>query len=224
MRDYKILFKLASRQRPEKFRETVVNIINHKYSSNNLILVSADLDDETMYNDKIHKFCNDLSVAVIYGKSSNKVHAINRDLTTVPYDWDILINVSDDQKFTQAAFDNIIRKDMYDNHPDLDGILHYPDSNRRDLMTMSIIGRKYFERTNYIYYPGYNSFRCDDEAMAVAKLLRKYTFIDRSLYTHDHPNYNKAEKDDLYILNEMYERGDEELFQDRAKHNFHINF
>jgi hypothetical protein len=78
-------------------------------------------------------------------------------------DWDILVVMSDDMVCVTHGWDDIIRQDMNENFPDTDGVLHYNDGNQKaNVMTMSIIGRKYYKRDGYIYNPEYQSFvvRC----------------------------------------------------------------
>ena len=46
--DLFILYKLATRSRPERFAETLDSIISNSSNANYLILVSIDEDDESM--------------------------------------------------------------------------------------------------------------------------------------------------------------------------------
>ncbi len=72
----KILFKLATRSRPEKARASINNIISNCNSNQYQILVSVDKDDETMQGfDHEHE-----SVFMVEGTSKNKIDAIIHSL------------------------------------------------------------------------------------------------------------------------------------------------
>lgn len=209
-----ILFKVTSRSRPDRFKFAVNNIIEKCNNTAYVILASADTNDHTMNNPEIIQFCQDRNVLLFYGESKNKIDAINRDINNNSYlpKWDILINVSDDQYFLEKGFDDVIRNDFEKYFPEGDGMMHYPDNNRNDLMTMSIMDYKYYSRTNRVYFEKFESVYCDDAAMGEAKALGKYLtgneneflkFLPRRLYNHDHPAYGKPELwDDLYRQNE----------------------
>ena len=195
-----ILFKLATRSRMQKAYNSILNIMEMCQSDNYTILLSCDFDDAAMKNFKF----NDSRVVICYGTSKNKIDAINRDLDVIK-DWDILINTSDDMVFTTKGFDNIIRQDFAGN---LDQVLHYSDGNQKEnIMTMSIMGKEYYERFNYIYYPDYMSLWCDAEATDVAVLLGKYKYMgdDKVLFRHMHPAWGLAESDEQYQKTESQE-------------------
>lgn len=219
----KILFKFATRSRPEKFLKGIENINKHiSISMGSEIVVSYDKDDQTM-NDQVFNRAkeSEIDLYLYSGWSKNKVYAINRDVEK-HRDWDILVNFSDDMEFIVPGFDGIIRKDMMENFPDTDGVLHYPDGNHYHdkLMTMSIIGRKYYERDGYIYHPDYISVWCDNEAMEVAKMRGKYKFIDHHLFNHNHPAWGKAQFDEQYRITESYYHIDEQTYNRRKQNGF----
>ena len=195
-----ILFKLATRSRPEKARASINNIIENCKSDNFTILVSADFDDDSMKNfSYVHS-----NVTIVYGISKSKIDAINRDLDIAPK-FEILINTSDDMLFTYKGFDNIIRQDFEDN---LDQFIHYSDGNQKEnISTMSIMGKEYYERFNYIYHPDYKSLWCDAEATEVAVLLGKYRYMgdNKILFRHMHPAWGLAESDAQYQKTEAPE-------------------
>lgn len=186
----KILFKFATRSQPDKFFAGLHNIIDNLSNRINYeILVSADKNDKTMYNrstlNLIAVFEKNYNVKVVWGKSKNKIDAINRDIELVK-DWDILVNFSDDMEFQKEGFDNVIRNKFNNHFPDFDGCLHFNDGYRKDIITLSILGRKYYERFNYIYHPSYISVWCDNEQTEVAKLLNKYVYFDDVIFKHQH--------------------------------------
>lgn len=196
----KILFKYATRSRRTNFLRGIDSIVNNLSNKEDYhILISVDVDDKTMFP-LPQLNCNH---TYIVGESENKIHAINRDVNEFNYNWDILVCMSDDMVFVEKGFDDVIRHNMYADLDDLqdddrDRVLHFPDGNRSDLCTMSIIGSDYYDRDKYIYNPEYKSLFCDDEAQQVAKQRGCYKFVDRVIFNHLHPAYGKAHFDEQY--------------------------
>ena len=188
MNQYKILFKYASRSRNQKFFEGLENILTNLGDLNNFcILCSLDADDTEMNNPEtikrlaeyVKKYSN--KIVIKFGSSKSKIDAINRDVNDFKqrFDFDILINFSDDMRFLVHSFDNNIRQKFLQHFPDLDGNLHFNDGFSADpISTLSIIGRKYYERYNYIYHPSYFSLWCDNEYTLVAKRLNKIIYFN----------------------------------------------
>lgn len=204
MHNPKILYSLASRSRPEKLINCIENITNLSRYGNYIILLTLDVDDITVatkdFNEKLKYYGE--KVKTVYQFSKSKIDAINKNTWMIP-DFDILVNFSDDQKFLMEGFDLEIIKDMEEFFPDTDGFIHYPDSHAKHLLpTMSIIGKKYYDRFNYIYHPDYVNVYCDNEAMDVAKILGKHQFINKVIFDHFHPAWGMAEMDEQYLKSE----------------------
>ena len=222
---YKILFNFASRSRPEKLKKACHNILQKVTDLDNLcIMIALDIDDPTnTYELKDYLFQMH-QISVVDGMSKNKIHAINRavpqHLFNVNGDWDILVNMSDDMEFLKKGFDDQIRKDF---GSDLDQFLHYPDGfQNENLSTMTIIGREYYKRTNYVYNPEYQSLWCDVEAQEVAKRLGKYKYIPLQLFVHNHPAWGRTAKDEQYVHTESFDAIDRQTYQQRLAKNFDL--
>lgn len=226
--DLKILFKFATKNRPDKFFKCLDNILEKMEDKNNYqILVSVDNGDLSMLNKttltKLKTYLSNANIKFCIGDSRNKVEAINRDIDKIDFDWDILINTSDDMMFTAKGFDNIIRKIYFDRHKNLDQFTHFPDGFTEDkICTMSIMGRKYYKRTNCIYNPEYNSLWCDNEATEVAKMLGKYSYYEDLFYIHEHPNNVSGIVDELLVHTESYYQIDKITYDKRKANNFGI--
>jgi hypothetical protein len=182
------------------------------------VLISVDKDDQSMYPlpvlDGNHTF--------VVGKSKNKIDAINRDLYDFDYDWDILINMSDDMIFTKKGFDDIIRAEFYN---DFNQYLHFNDGNQKcNVCTMHIVGRNYYDRFKYIYHPDYISLWSDVENDIVAKQLGCYKYMGDNvqLFRHLHPAWGLAKQDELSIKTEDRALwvADEITFNKRKRINF----
>lgn len=226
---YKLLIKFPTRQRPNQFFNCMDTLLMYTLNKADTIFkITCDEDDEMMNNNEIKDKIDwynefyDTFIEVIYGKSENKIHAVNRDIELYKEPWDILLLTSDDMIPVQEGYDEILRGVVTDNFPDTDGIVNFFDGYT-NLNTMPIMGRKYYERFNYIYYPEYKSFFCDNEQMTVGNLLRKQYHSKTILFRHDHPcNNNTVPWDALYEKNNIDWKHDQELFNKRLARRFDL--
>lgn len=216
----RILYKLATRARAHKIFNVLDNITSMARHDDYHILITADTDDETMFNKEVNERINAYpNTTVLYGTSTSKVNAINRDMQLYT-DWDILINMSDDMEFIMPGFDTAILND-YAKFPVGDVFLHYPDQAAgAALCTMSIMDKQYYDRDGYIYHPDYKSLFCDNEAQEVAKLRGRYIFIKRRLFNHNHPAWGLAPMDALMVHTESFHLEDKATFERRKSINF----
>lgn len=217
----KLLIKFPTRERPVKFLE----VLDKYYSllddvDNTEFCVTLDDDDKTVTDKFLDKLETYPNVFYYIGDSKDKIEAINNDMED--FKFDIVLLASDDMIPQTQGYDKIIRDNMIKHYPDTDGILWFWDGNRKDLNTLCILGRKYYDRFGYIYHPGYKSFYCDNEFMQVGNILRKQTYIDECIIKHEHPDILefRGEMDELYQKNHKHYPHDANLFQIRAKNNF----
>ena len=221
----RILFKYPTRGRVEKFFSTLNSYYELMVGSENFnFLISVDEDDLSMNNQatlsKIAEFKN---ANVVVGKSSGKIGAVNRDMEEVSGTYDIIVLVSDDMIPIIKGYDMTIRRDMYMNYPDMDGVLWYNDGHQGDrLNTLCILGSKYYDRFGYIYHPSYKSLFCDNEFMEVSKMLDKVKYFDRVIIEHQHWAWGYGDMDELYKLNEGPIHEDRVNFETRRKSRFSL--
>lgn len=221
----RIIYKFPSRNRPYRFFAHLDNIIAYAKHDDYIIVPTLDSNDYIMINEQVReKLLSYINtgrvVSPIWGKSVSKVHAVNRDMPTT--DWDIVVATSDDMEYTEPGFDLKIIKEFETHFPDTDGILHYKDGYEHgDILSLPIIGKKYYDRTGYIYFPGYQSLYCDEEAIIVGRRLGKCISLDYPIVKHNHP-MNKAgiPTDDLYRRNDKFYYIDKALFERRKQRNF----
>lgn len=227
IKDYFILFKFATRSRPEKFFKGLDNIINNLHDKKNFaILVTADIDDAHMYNkdvlERLIPYVDNHNVIPIFGYSKNKIDAINRDMDKAPDNWEILVNFSDDMQFNKYGFDKTIREKFALHFPSTDGNIYFNDGYAKDsVSTMSIIGRVYYNRFSYIYHPSYVSLWCDNEYTDIAKRLNKIQYFPEQLYTHFHAINTGAVADEQLIRTESYSHQDNKNYELRKAKNFY---
>jgi hypothetical protein len=135
-------------------------------------------------------------------------------------DWDILLNLSDDQTCCLAGWDSLIRESMPN---DLDASLWFYDGAQPRINTQEIVGYNYYKRTGYIYNPIYKSFYCDNESTEVANMLGKLIKNPNTIFRHDHPACHHTTSighDSLYERNQSAWDHDKELFNQRRAINF----
>ena len=214
----RLLIKLASRSRPTQLLSIVQSYINFALDTSRIVFViSVDSDDETV-TEELQKQIKDIHpcIKLFVGTSKSKIDAINRDIPH-PSTFDILLVASDDMIPQVKGYDNIIREKMRKHYPDTDGVLFFNDGYLgRSLNTLSIMGRKYYQRFGYIYYPGYKSFYCDNEFMRTAERLRKQTYFHQVIIRHRHCVYDQGVPfDALYQRNSKYSDEDKALYERR---------
>lgn len=217
--DMKILIKFPTRGRPQQFISTLDKYV--EYADGELeFVITCDRDDDTMNNpEMIAKLESYGNLEFSFGESNNKIHAVNKDMED--REFDILLLASDDMVPVERGYDTIIRKAMQKLYPDTDGILWFNEGHlgmRNN--TLSIMGKKYYDRFNYIYHPDYISLWCDNEFMEVGNILGKQTYIDLVIIEHKHVHYVGGVEDAIHKLNTEHHPIDMATFNKRKLNGF----
>lgn len=218
----KILIKFPTRGRKHKFLNTFKKYYDLCSNIKNIkFLISIDSDDLDMTSEDTLEILNSFkNTEVIIGNSMSKIHAVNRDVVS-DESWDILLLASDDMIPQVKGYDKIISEKMSEHYSDTDGVLWFNDGFQGNrLNTLCILGRKYYERFNYIYYPEYKSTWCDNEFMDVANLLNKQTYFDEIIIKHEHPDWGYGNRDLIHSKNQTDLNFDKNLYNFRKKINF----
>lgn len=204
-----ILMKLTSRERPDILIKTVSEYIRLANNTKDMVwLFSLDEEDLLCSNDefliKLFESLEPDNITRCYCKRSlSKVDAINRDVNYFLPEWDILLNISDDQRPIVKGYDDIIRDTMPEH---LDASLWFSDGSPR-INTQEIIGKAYYDRFGYIYHPDFKSFYCDNLATDLALFQGKCIKSSKQITDHLHPAWKKTNSipmDDLYRRNQKY--------------------
>lgn len=181
--------------------------------------IGLTIDDDDLATLNSHQLADILQsgqIKVSQGLSTSKVHAINREMAG--WSGDIVVNMSDDMRFIKQGFDGDIIQAF---HGNMDQFIHFPDGHANKVLpTMSIMGRSYYERFNYIYHPDYKSLWCDNEAMDVAQQLGKYKYINQQIFSHEHPVWTGQAADDLLMHTESFFEIDHETYKRRSRLGF----
>jgi hypothetical protein len=180
-----------------------------------------DIDDSELNDESTREVLNQYeNLSYFYGVSDNKIHAINRDIENYQ-NWDIVLLASDDMIPQVKGYDKIIVDKMKELYPDTDGVLFFNDGfKKNELNTLCILGKKYYERFNYIYNPEYRSTWCDNEFTQVANILKKQTYIDEVIIKHEHPDWGYGKHDTIHRKNYQDVTHDRNTFLNREKINF----
>jgi hypothetical protein len=217
----KILIKFPTRGRRDKF----FNVLDIYYQMvTNLddieFQITIDTDDESMNNyNVLEKLKTYKNLKYNLGFSKNKINAVNRDITIG--DWDIILIASDDMIPKVKGYDNIIRNKMIELYPNTDGVLWFNDGNQGNrLNTLCILGKKYYERFNYIYHPNYTSLWADNEFMDVANLLNRQTYFNDIIIRHEHPDVGFGQRDFVHFDNIKFDYIDKSIYIKRKENNF----
>lgn len=217
----KILFKIASRERPKWLLRLLKNIeekisVWREYE----ILLSVDQDDKTFLEVKNSlQFFKNINVQM--GRRNGKIGAINRDIDKARIDWDVLVNVSDDMMFTYNDWDVDMERLIKEGFKDNNFFAHFSDGHTFEAIpSMSIIGREAYKMDGYIYNPIYKSLWCDNEAKEVAIRRGHYKYFDLVFYSHIHPANFGIKQDELYKHNESFYHSDKETYEKRLAINF----
>jgi len=221
----KILCKVTSRERPTELLKCIDSYIQLADNPNDLLWLFTFDENDITYNNQqfIHLIHSKIHAPIInLGVSKSKISAINRDVNNLPIHWDILVNISDDQLAVKNGWDTTIINAM---PSDLDASLWFNDGHQDMINTMEIVGRKYYERFNYIYHYAYKSFFCDNEATEIAIKLGKCIKSNECIIKHFHYGWAKdthMKKDAVYTNAEQHWNHDKQLFKERKSINYEL--
>ena len=183
----KLLLKYPTRQRPLWFKktlETYYSMISGKHPYE--FFITLDEDDGTMNNREMRAYLDKLvNLKYRFGRHKGKIDAINADMEGL--EWDVLLLVSDDMIPVMKGYDDIIIQMFEQFFPTTDGALHFNDGlfGKNRTITLSIMGRKLYQRFGYIYHPSYKSFFCDDEFTDEVYKLGKVKYFPQVIIKHD---------------------------------------
>lgn len=228
----KMVVKFPTRNRPDKFMSVLDRYLGYLSGTNEVhFVISYDHDDRSMNNQNMWSYFDRLCaqhmgrIHPICGKSTSKISAVNADLNVVrainPH---VILLASDDMIPVEGGYDDIIKHYMFKHFPDTDGVLHFNDgySGVDRLITLSILGMKYFNRFGYLYHPAYKSVFPDNEFTNVARMLGKVVYTDKVIIQHQWTG--QFTNDELHKRNEsqdMYNQ-DGPVYAQRTLNNYDL--
>jgi hypothetical protein len=99
------------------------------------------------------------------------------------------------------------------------------DGYNTDLLTLTIITRRRYERFGYVFYPGYKSLFSDTEHTALAKADHVIIDARNLLFEHLHPDCKKRQRDEVDLVHASADRWrfGEDLFNFRRELGFPLD-
>ena len=226
----RILLKCPTRSRPTQFLSVLRKYVDLANRPDLLgVCVSCDSDDATMTPADIQYAIKNAThttawTEICYGNNKTKIEAVNANMDTISWVWDIVIVVSDDMSPQIKGYDDVLRSHMMAKFPDTNGILWVNDGTQgAKLNTISILGRKMYTTLGHIYHPAYKSLFCDTEFTDLCKgsLASKCAYIPYVLIRHEHPGTGFPERmDALYARNNSYWNEDMHMYISRKTYEF----
>ena len=182
----RMLYKYPTRERPLLFSRTLAKWYENMELDDFEFLISCDTDDRYMNSDEARNFMSKFrNLTYRYDENTSKIEACNRGVSEKNFD--IVVLVSDDMVPETKGYDRVIVESMKKDFPDTDGSLWFFDGYNENINTLSILGRKYYDRFGYIYHPSYITQWCDQEHTDVALSLKKMKKYDNVIVRHVHP-------------------------------------
>lgn len=229
----KLFIKLPTRSRPTKVLDLTQKYID--FASGDPfsfgLAIHSEQADPTMHTEEVRTRITELTAAAhaknielftIEHNGKTKVDAYNANPGHLCADWDIQVATSDDMFPVVEGYDRVIRRAMKVRCPDLDGVLHFNDGFRPELMTLPIVGRAWYDHYGWIYNPRYVSLFCDNEMQEVSKMLDKYHYVDQCIIEHRHPLWVGEKYDDLMKHTESFYKRDGSIYERRKARNFNL--
>ncbi|MFH1718522.1 MAG: FkbM family methyltransferase [Planctomycetota bacterium] len=228
------LLKYPTRGRPDWFRQTLAAYYSklsgrHEYR----FVVTMDTDDESMNNAPMRNWLNGQSnLEYHYGGHKTKIEACNAGMPDD--DWDIVVLVSDDMIPIVHGYDDIIARQMQASFPGLDGVLHFWDGycgkpvleagKNAAPMTLSIVGRKFYDHMGFLYWPAYEGQWCDNDITDLAKIRGKYWSTEQTIIQHKWQEHGKYRGDEVYQKGCRAYQQDGAIYDWRFERKFPVKF
>lgn len=218
----KLLIKFPTKVRAKKFLNVLSKYVRFMDDKTNKVVVSCDLDDISMKENYVTEVIKTYdNVELQFNNNKSKIEAINHGMDNL--DFDIVLLASDDMVPMVKGYDTIIKNRMKETYPDTDGVLWFNDGYKgKELNTLCILGKKYYDRFGYIYHPSYNSVWCDNEFMDVANKLGKQTYFSEIIIRHQHPDWGFGLRDEIHVTNMKNESSDKLTYNKRKLNNFDL--
>lgn len=210
-----VLIKFPTRSRPILFQRTMQLYLADPLAR---VLVSADLDDETMNNPGMKDWlAGQDRVKVRFGNSKTKIEAINDG--TSGESFDLVVVASDDMIPMRKDYAKRIVELFQKHFPRGDGVLHLNDGHRGSgLNTLPIMDRKFFDRMGTVFHPDYISVWADNEFQELAESQGRSKYVDEVVIEHQW--IGATQPDELNTRNEGFFHIDKITFERRKAAGF----
>lgn len=196
------------------------------------VAISCDTSDTTMsrnlVHEEIHRILSKTAWHRIFvSPNTSKIEACNANMAEIPWEWDIVVLVSDDMIPHVQGYDDVIRNSMATRFPDTDGIVWLNDGAQGEaLNTLTIFGRRMYDSFGYLYHPDYKSLFCDTELtdLCTGRLKEKCVYMSQCIIRHEHPGTGFPQRmDALYQHNQKFWSADMRTYIRRKSYPHHLS-
>lgn len=154
----KLLIKYACRERFDLLIKNLESLNDNITDSNTQILLSIDADDNKIYNKNslgiLKKHLKE-NTKVMLSNSTSKIHALNRDLDSV--EWDYVMFVTDFTEVCKKGFDTYILNEITSskNYPVDKTALSIRSKNNdgQESNHLWVVPRHFYDKNNYVFNP-----------------------------------------------------------------------
>jgi hypothetical protein len=218
---HKILIKIPTLRRPIQLINCIESFKNQCNNLDNIkIIISADNLDELTKSIK-NQILQYNFIKLCFGNYKNKIDAYNSNLENT--DFDVLVLASDDMVVVKNNYDIVISNYMNSYFPDTDGCLWFDTGEGNNITnTITIIGKKLFEKIKPIYNPRYLAYFCDDEFTQKCIKLGKIVRIEDCLIKHNISPHLQMHNDSTYLKSLKYSIIDKATYKIRKNVQFDI--
>ena len=179
-------------------------------------ILSLDTSDSTQ-NEYVRLF-ESTGVQIIINHNRSIVDAVNRAAKVAKHD--IFVVVSDDFG-CPLDWDMDVVGYCNDENPVL---LHVNDTIQKDICTLPIMNRKFYDRFGWVYHPHYYSMFADNDLTECAKKIGAYVSDFSLTFEHRHYVNGKNKRDKTYDRENSKQAWDigKRVFQQRKLRQFEL--
>lgn len=217
---------IPSTRREYRIHEMVKNWIDRSEtmpelrSSTLKIWVACESEDQRIYSERLQTLAPIVTVAAArYGCYVEAVNKIAAETTG-----DVIIVAADDVVPCQG-YDSIIQNAFERHYPNYDGVLKANDmihAIAEESNTHPVIGRNYYKKVGYVYYPAYFALFADTDFARTSLLANRVKMIPTLVLEHWHHTAGKTPRDYTHEKPLSHNECGERIFNQRVKEGFPI--
>lgn len=184
------------------------------------IWVACEYEDQHVYAERLR----DLQpfVHVVPDNYGCWVEAINKVASTTKSD--VMICAADDVVPCQG-YDSMIMQGFRENYPKFDGVIRANDlihSTEEPSNTHPVVGREYYNKFGYVFYPGYFALWSDTEFAHTSQMINRQFNMPTLVLEHLHHSIGKTPRDITHEKPLSQNASGERLFNRRKEEGFSV--
>ncbi len=195
-----ILVKYATKGNPILFLETLEGYIKKAKDNSRIKYIvtvdKEDLDDYNIFLKRATGLSNNVIIRI--GDRTTKVEAINIDIDSINWQWDILVVISDSLQANAYGWDQYIEEGMKEHFPNTDGCLWFDEADQKITCKLPVIGKCFYDRFGFVFNKKYNSFFHDSEFTDIALDMNKIVMINNRIIKKEVIAKNTFDEKDIH--------------------------